>query len=718
MTKYKLPSKIQVEPIECGAVATWIILGYYKKWLTTEESRLAVNITKDGSTAYNMATALRRLNCDSEGFQPSIDELKQDHPECGYPCIAWVKKIHWIVIEKFDGKDFLISDPAKGYRKVSPEDFSEEYSGLVISAKPNEKFEESGIAPNPYTDILGLLKKYKFALILYVIVGFAETIPTITLSSYIGYFTDTLLEQKDLSNSYIWLLSLIVLIAFIFNYLQKIIMRRLHLSMLTRLIEKTFQKLISLPLTFYPLRDLGEISQRLTLNINLSNVLTGSLAGSVVGVMTMVIYLLIMISYNWILGLLVLALGLFIFKTLISASSSLSQLSQKSSMTEGKQISNILYITQNFNSIKSNGQETALFQQWSDNFEESLDVSTKKGLIQKKNSALTTYLNQISNYLIVLISGIFILKGYLSLGQFLSFRMIAVAFLGPINLLSGVNAQFSNAVGDVNRLKDLWDADNDETVIKEIKEIEDNDKLTIQKSNESNRLISYNPRIEISNLSYKFTPNSEPIFSSVCLDIKEGDVVSLSGPPGSGKTTFLQCLSCLLNSNYEKFNFSGTEIENFSSITFRKSLSYVSQSQYIFDATVLDNLTVFDKSISVENVLKTIEYYNLDEIFKELPEGLSTSISQISSTSQITKSYIHLLRALIRNPRIILIDDVLNQFTNKGSLGLINRIISCVPIVVFVSRNPNLISFANRSLVLNKGKLMEVETSQLINNIT
>ena len=117
-------------------------------------------------------------------------------------------------------------------------------------------------------------------------------------------------------------------------------------------------------------------------------------------------------------------------------------------------------------------------------------------------------------------------------------------------------------------------------------------------------------------------------------------------------------------------------------------------------------------------VLKTIEYYNLDEIFKELPEGLSTSISQISSTSQITKSYIHLLRALIRNPRIILIDDVLNQFTNKGSLGLINRIISCVPIVVFVSRNPNLISFANRSLVLNKGKLMEVETSQLINNIT
>ena len=717
MSKFKTPSKIQVEPIECGAVATWIILGYYNKWLSTEEARTAVNVTKDGSTAFNIATALRNLNCDSEGFQPTIDELKQENPECRYPCIAWVKKIHWIVIEKFDGKDFLISDPAKGYRKVNPEDFAKEYSGLVISAWPNENFEESGKAPNPYSDLLDLVKEYKFSLILYVIVGFAETIPTITLSSYVGYFTDTLLEQKDLTNSYIWLLALIVGISFLFNYLQKIVMRRLHLAMLTRLIERTFQKLISLPITFYPLRDLGEISQRITLNINLSNILTGSLAGAIVGVMTMLIYLVIMLSYNWILGLVVLGLGLFIFKALISVASSLSQLSQKSSMAQGKQTSNVLYMTQNFNSIKANGQETALFQQWCDNFEESLDANTKKGLIEKRNTATTLYLNQLSNYLIVILSGIFILTGKLSLGEFLSFRMIAQAFLAPINTLSGVNAQFSSAVGDVNRLKDLWEAEDDKVTIREMREIENDDKNKIQKLTDSNRQISSNPKIEISNLSYKFTPNSEPIFNSVNLDITEGDVISLTGPPGSGKTTLLQCFSCLLDSDYDKFNISDTDIKDFSSISLRKSIAYVSQSQYIYDATVLDNLRVFDKSISVENILKTIDFFHLDGIFNELSDGLSTSISQISPTSKTTKNSIHLLRALIRQPRILLIDDVLSQFSSEESLKLINSIISCVPIVVFVSKNPDIISFANRSLVLNKGNLVEVETSNLIKNI-
>ena len=309
------------------------------------------------------------------------------------------------------------------------------------------------------------------------------------------------------------------------------------------------------------------------------------------------------------------------------------------------------------------------------------------------------------------------MTGELSLGEFLSFRMIAQAFLAPINTLSGVNAQFSSAVGDVNRLKDLWEADDDKVTIREMRDIENDDKNKIQKLTDSNRKISSNPKIEISNLSYKFTPNSEPIFNSVNLDITEGDVISLTGPPGSGKTTLLQCFSCLLDSDYDKFNISDTDIKDFSSISLRKSIAYVSQSQYIYDATVLDNLRVFDKSISVENILKTIDFFHLDGIFNELSDGLSTSISQISPTSKTTKNSIHLLRALIRQPRILLIDDVLSQFSREESLRLINSIVSCVPIVVFVSKNPDIISFANRSLVLNKGNLVEVETSNLIKNI-
>ena len=717
MTKFKTPAKVQVEAIECGAVAFWIILGFYNKWITTEEARSAVNISKDGSTALNIANALRANNFESEGFQPSINDLTSPNPDCRFPCIAWINKQHWVVIEKFDGQNFLISDPAKGHRLARPIDFKKEYSGLVISALPTSDFKPSGSKPNPLNDVLDLLKDHKFDLILYVLVGFAATIPVIAVSTFVGYFADTLLEQNDLGNSYIWLFSLLVGIAFLFSYLQSIIMRRLHMSILAKLVERTFEKLISLPLNFYPLRDLGEISQRITLNVSLSKILTGPIAESVVGVMTMVIYLIIMISYNWMLGLFVLGLGIIIFYTLISVASSLSQLSQKSSMSSGKQTSNILYITNNFNSVKSNGQEVSLFQQWSDNFTDSQNITKTKGLIQKRNTATTLFLNQLADYIIVILSGLFILMGKFSIGEFLSFRIIARSFLSPINTLSGVNAQFSNAVGDINRLKDLWDAEEDKLTHNEYKEINEfkPEKLKILKDSE-NRILS-DPKLQVKGLNYRFTPLSNSIFNSLTLSLDEGEVISLTGPSGSGKSILLQCLSGIIESEYEEFTISDIPLKFVSLNALKTSVSYMSQSKYIFNGSVLENIKVFDSSINTSTIQKTIKFYDLGEFLVDLPHGLDTFITSNSSISDTTKTVVHILRTLVRSPRILLMDDILTSFDSEKAIRLISKVSMVTPIFIFVSKDSNLISLASRSLVLNKGNLIEAETSQLISRL-
>ncbi len=717
MTKFKTPAKIQVEAIECGAVSFWVVLGFYNKWITTEEARSAVNITKDGSTALNIATALRANNFESEGFQPSINDLTSPNPECRFPCIAWVNKQHWVVLEKFDGQNLLISDPAKGHRVARPIDFKKEYSGLVISAWPTSDFKPSGAKPNPLNDVLDLLKDHKLDLLLYVLIGFAATIPVIAVSTFVGYFADTLLEQTDLSNSYVWLLTLLVGIAFLFSYLQSIIMRRLHMSILAQLVERTFEKLISLPLTFYPLRDLGEISQRITLNVSLSKILTGPIADSVVGVMTMVIYLIIMLSYNWMLGLVVLSLGIIIFYALISVASSLSQLSQKSSMSTGKQTSNVLYITNNFNSVKSNGQEVSLFQQWSDNFTDSQNINKTKGLIQKRNAATTSFLNQLSDYIIVILSGLFILMGKLSIGEFLSFRIIARSFLSPINTLSGVNAQFSNAVGDINRLKDLWDAEEDQSTLNEYKEINEfkPEKLKLLKDSE-NRILS-DPKIQVNGLNYRFSPISDSIFNSLTLSLNEGEVISLTGPSGSGKTILLQCLSGIIESEYEEFTISDIPLKSVSPNALKTSISYMSQSKYIFNGSVLENIKVFDSSINTSLIQKTIKFYDLGEFLVDLPQGLDTIISSSSSISDTTKTVIHILRTLIRTPRVLLMDDILTSFDREKAITLISKISRVTPIFIFASKDPNLISLASRSLILRNGNLIEAETSQLISKL-
>lgn len=722
MSEYKTPAKIQVEAIECGAVSFWIILGYFGKWISSENARAQVNISKDGSSGLDIANALRSQGFTSEGYQLSAEQLAGESPECGFPCIAWINKVHWVVVEKYQKGNFFISDPAKGHRKSTLENFRKEFSQLVISAVPTKEFKKEGSKPNPLGDVLFLLKRYKIALIVYITLGVFSTIPTVALSSFVGFFTDTLLDEKSLSNSYIWLLLLLVGTSFLFAYLQKIVLRRIHLSMLAKLIEKSYSKLLSLPVSFYPLRDLGEISQRVTLTINLSNILTGPLSSAVVGLFSLLIYAGVMLSYNVTLGALVIFLGLVNFYTLISVSSALSKLSQQSSMQTGKMTSNILYIANNFQQVKANGQESALFQQWSDNFSLNQDNSQKSSYIQKRNAATTGFLNQLSDYIIVILSGLLILFGKMGLGELLSFRMIALAFLSPINSLSSVNSQFSNALGDINRLKDLWDAEDDQIVKREFAEedLKNNQsiftegaELITKQDNVETKQKNLVPNLIFENLSYKFTENSDLIIDNASATLVSGDLISLTGPPGSGKSTLLKCLANLITCKSDNFIINNRDINNISEIEVRGISSYVSQTPFFFGGTVLDNITLYDESISLSHVYKTISMLELDQLMIDLPQGLNTELGSSSPISATSQLYIHLLRSLIRNPEILLVDIPLDTLPPKDSTTLVEKLSFISEIIILNTRSPDIVSMCNRSFVLHNSKLIETKPQDL-----
>ena len=112
--------------------------------------------------------------------------------------------------------------------------------------------------------------------------------------------------------------------------------------------HNTFVKIISLPVSFFPLRDIGELSQRVALPVQLSNLMTGPLANAVVGLATMFIYAGIMMSYNVYLGLFVILLSFTIFIAMIVVADPLSKLAQKGSMATGKMTSNVLFMSSYF----------------------------------------------------------------------------------------------------------------------------------------------------------------------------------------------------------------------------------------------------------------------------------------------------------------------------------------------------------------------------------
>ena len=694
MTQYKSPSRIQVEAIECGAVSLWIVLGAFKKWISIEEARQAVHCSKDGTNAQQIVDGLKSYGVESDGYELSIDELK--NPTTGYPLILWVHRSHWVVLDHYQNGYFYISDPANGYVKQSYDDLKDNYSGLALSAKPTSDFRPGGKRPVPLFEVIGLLRHNKTELIAYILTGIVVSFPTIALSSFVGYFSDTLINESSVSNSYIWLLALLVGVFWGLTYLRRILLRRIHLSLLLRLLEKTFAKIIGLPVDFFPLRDTGELSQRMGLPINLSNLLTGPLADASVGLVTLIIYGLVLISYNLFLGLIVIFFGAIIFISMISVSESLSKLAQKTSMATGRMTSNVLTMISRFRFLKQNGVEQQLYQRWADNFSFSQDASQQSSEISRRNSAVTSYLKQLADYLIVIISGIFVIAGAFSIGDLLSFRLISLAFLAPISQLTQVNSQFNSAVGDINRLKDLWDNDDDKAYHL--------DYISSENVNIDDSLRYKAPQLDISGVSILVPGGGQQhVIKKSTFSLNPGTFATLSGSSGSGKSLLLNCLAGISVPSEGKVTYSGYDMLKFASSKFSSCVGYVNQYPHLFDTSLLENITMSDSSISLSRVQNSIR--SLDFNFSFDPDNreiYSKSLNDLS-LSEIDKIQLFLLRSLVRKPKILIVDDIFHSADPYYVSKLLRSIQPSVFSLLLVSNDETLVSsFPTNFFIINQ----------------
>jgi ATP-binding cassette subfamily C protein len=712
MAAFKTPTRIQVESIECGAVAFWIILGYYNRWISIEEARDSVNCSRDGTNAQDIVNALEKYNIGSNGYDYSIDQLER--PSCGFPVICWIHRSHWVVVESFKDNSFYISDPARGHRIASKKDFTDQYSGLTLSAKPANTFKPGGRRPIPLFEVIDLLSQFRESIILYFVLGVLATIPIVSLSSFVGYFTDTLITESQLNSAYVWFLVLIVGMGWLFSYLQSIIMRRLHLDLLSKLIHNTFVKIISLPVSFFPLRDIGELSQRVALPVQLSNLMTGPLANAVVGLATMFIYAGIMMSYNIYLGLFVVFLSFTIFRAMIVVADPLSKLAQKNSMATGKMTSNVLFMINNFIFMKLNGLESTLYQQWADNFAFSQDASQQSSYIQKRNTAFTSFLNQMSDYLIVITCGIFVLSGKLSTGQLLSFRLIALAFLAPVAQLSGVNSQFNNIVGDLNRLKDVWDSANASDVVEGFNEILNSRALH---NLDCDLIKKINSGIDLDKefLTIKkikvYAPGTQNVLiDSIDCEIKFGDLISISGKPSSGKSVLLQTLAGILPTISGEIILYGQPLNQLNDHTLSSIITYVPQNPHFFNSSIYDNISLYNEKITKTRINKIMSIYDLGDICSSLPKGLDTVCLPSLTLSKKDQLVVQLLRALVRKPYILLLDDVFSDVSLDISYTLLSKITENVKTIIIATNQLELVSLFPRNVIIKEQKLADLAT--------
>jgi len=721
LKRIRTPTRLSKEAVECGAVSLGIILAYYDRLVPATELRDECGISRDGSNAANILKAALNYGIIAKGYKKELEELRQIEP----PYIVHWSHNHFLVVEGLGKKKVYLNDPASGRRTVSIDEFDRSFTGVVLVLRPGPEFKKGGQKRNIFAAISSRLNSSKSAIFFCLFAGLLLVVPRITLPVFTQVFVDRILIAGSLD----WLRPL--LLAIIITVIVRVILTRMQLKALQRLLVKLsvsmsgqfFWHLLNLPVEFYARRSPGEISSRANLNDRVAEVLSGRLATTIIDAMMMGFYAIIMFAYDRTLTSIAVVFAASNFLALYFLSRSRIDASISVAREYGQVSGVAVGGIKSIETVKASGIESDLFSKFAGYYTKAINAKQKLDLQTQILAILPEFLTALATASILFIGGWRAISGEISIGMLIAYQLLAASFFQPVNNLVNFGGTLQELEADLDRLDDVLKNPIDSNLENEQTNSPPSPASPLHQS--STRLQGY---IELSNLSFGYSPLEAPLIKNFNLSVKPGQRIALVGSTGSGKSTIAKLICGLYNPWEGEILFDGIPIKDIPRAVFSNSLATVEQDIFLFAGTVRENLTLWDTTIPKTDLIDAAVDALIDKDIKSLPGEYNAFLNEggtILSGGQ--RQRLEIARALAKNPAILILDEATSaldaETEQKIDRNLRRRGITCI----VVAHRLSTIRDCDEIIVLEKGAVVQRGTHdelkqqkgqyiQLINN--
>ncbi|MEM1310385.1 MAG: NHLP family bacteriocin export ABC transporter peptidase/permease/ATPase subunit, partial [Cyanobacteria bacterium P01_H01_bin.153] len=596
--RVKTPTVLQMEAVECGAAALGKILGYHGKRVPLAELRQACGVSRDGVTAASVLKAARKYGLEASGYKKSLERAMQLEP----PFIAFWHFNHFLVVDGFTDKWVYLNDPATGPRRVTPEEFDEGYTGIVLGFKPGENFQPGG----PKDDILGTLwqrlQPSIGALLLAIAAGFFLVLPALVLPALSRIFVDSVLVGGRLE----WVPYLLVgllLVAIVQGWLtalQRRYLRSLRIKLAVGMTSRFVWHVLRLPVGFYAQRFAGEIASRIRLNDEVAAVLSGRLTTTIISFVLVVFYALAMAQYDLLMTAIVVGFSAVNVAVLQWIGRQRTDANLRLSQERGKASGVAIAGLQNMETIKASGLESDFFARWAGYYTKSINAQQELGLTNQMLGILPSLLSALTNLALLVVGGWRVINGELSIGMLVAFQLLMVSFQRPVNRLVNFVSVLQTLQGNLKRLDDVLANDVDGQLMKGQQQNTAISAAAVSPQSPatqpplSHRLTG---AITIRDLAFGYHPLEPPMIENLNLEIQPGQRVAFVGGSGSGKSTLAKLIAGLYEARSGDICFDGVPRQQIPRDVLTNSVAVVEQDILIFEGTIRDNLTLWDTTI-------------------------------------------------------------------------------------------------------------------------
>ena len=700
--RVKTPTLLQMEAVECGAAALGIILGYYDRIVPLPELRQECGVSRDGSKAANILKAAQTYGLQAKGYKKELEQLQALSP----PYIVFWNFNHFLVVEGFGKQRVYLNDPATGPRTVSHAEFDEGYTGVVLVLQPSAEFAKGGRKPSMALALWERLRSSKGAVAYCVLAGFLLTLIELVVPVFSQVFVDEVLIQGRQQ----WLRPLLIGMVFaailqaLLTLFQLRYLRRLKIKLSVGMSSRFLWHILRLPVGFYAQRFAGEITNRTTLNDQVAEVLSGKLATTAIDVVMVIFYVLIMIQYDWVLtstGIVFAAINIFTLQWLSRRRIDTNQrLIQEYGKVSGTSISAL----QSIETLKASGLESDFFSRWAGYYTKAINSQQELGLSNQTFSVLPTLLSAFSSMLVLVIGGLRVMDGHLSIGMLVAFQGLMQSFLAPVNSLVSFGSSLQELEGNLVRLDDVLRNPTDP-------------QLEAEGRRQEAEFKTQNPRLQgaiaLHHLTFGYSRLAAPLIEDLNLRLKPGQRVALVGGSGSGKSTVAKLVSGLYEPWSGEVCFDGQPRAEIPRQILTNSVAMVEQDILMFGGTVRENLTLWDATVPEKHLVQACRDAAIHEVILALPGGYDAELSEGAvNLSGGQRQRLEIARALVNNPAILVMDEATSALDTETEKIIDRNLRQRGCTCLIVAHRLSTIRDCDEIIVLERGKVAQRGTHE------
>jgi ATP-binding cassette, subfamily C, bacterial len=697
--RIKTPTVLQMEAVECGAASLAIILGYYGSIIPLPELRQACGVSRDGSNASNIIKAAKYYGLMAKGFKKGIETITQVKP----PFIVFWNFNHFLVVEGFGKDQVYLNDPATGPRRVSWSEFDDGYTGIILVFQPSPNFVKKGKKSSVIRSLSARLSNSLPAISFCILAGFLLVIPNMALPAFLQVFIDQILIQGRLD----WLQNLLIAMLFtvgfkfILSWLRLENLRQLKVKFALSMSSKFVWHILRLPISFYAQRYPGEIVYRTTINDKVADALSGKLATTIIDLVMMVFYIIIMLQYNKILTI----IGLFFAVINLVSLQIISRFRADANRILGVENSKAAGVAiaglQSIETIKASGLESDFFARWVGYYTKALLVQQQLTLQNQFLSLLPLLLSAITKGLILIIGGLQIINGQLTMGMLIAFQTLMESFLEPVNRLVTSGGLLQELEGDLERLDDVLDNPIDSLLT------HDSEEETIKYTSKTT-ITKLEGKIEFKNISFGYSRVESPLIDNFNLIIEPGERIALVGGSGSGKSTIAKLITGLYKPWEGQLYFDDISCTEIPRWVMTNSLAMVEQEILLFAGTIRENLTLWDASIPEIDLVNACQDAAIHDVITSLSGGYESELLEGGANlSGGQRQRLEIARALVYNPTILVMDEATSALDGDTENIVARNIIKRGCTCIIVAHRLSTIRDCDEIIVLEYGKVVE-----------